>query len=564
MRFKLRTIFVSILCSLFFVQTASAQFVDVVNQSLFYDAVMYFVYEEPILTLDRDRFKPLDKITKAEYFKLLFESSGYDPIVLENADIPFHDVVGDEWFANYVEKALETEIVEFDEFEPNFKPGETVNRCDAIDWVIKLYGIDPDVVENFPNEYSDISSFDPCSNISKIAFSLELLHDHKTREFNSTKELTRAEAIHIFYQIKNNDLSITLPVETKVGSIDPQAADSTFSLFFQVWNKISDDYIEDYSEEELVYGAIAGLVNKLDDPYSIFFEPIDATDYLDALEGSFDGIGIYINQEDGKFVILTPLKGSPAEAADIKPGDIIVEVDDQVVQGIMMDELIELLRGVSGTEVKLKILRASNFYIKKVIRSHIEVPYVESEMQGDIGIIYYNQFTSNSNQQLIIELETLSAQNPNGIIIDLRNNPGGYIYSAQQLISRFIPKGESYIQIMLSNGITYEEASLGPGDFHNIPMIVLLNEGSASASEIAALALKEQNNAKIVGATSFGKGKIQEIITFNDGSSLKLSIAKWSSPNGIFIGGIGIEPDYNVQPSDTDDTQLKRAIELLN
>lgn len=564
MRFKLRTIFISILCSLFFVQTASAQFIDVVDRSLFYDAVMYFVYEEPILALDRERFKPLDKITKAEYFKLLFESSGYNPIVIENADIPFHDVVGDEWFANYVDRALETSVVEFDEFEPNFKPGETVNRCDAINWVTKLYGIDPKIVETFPSEYTDMSSLDPCSNISKIAFSLELLHDYKTREFNSEKELTRAEAIHIFYQVKNNDLSITLPKETKIGSFDPQTADSTFSLFFQVWNKISDDYIEDYDEEELVYGAISGLVNKLDDPYSIFFEPIDATDYIDTLEGSFDGIGIYINQEDGKFVILTPLKGSPAEAEDIRPGDIIVEVDDQILQGLQMNELIELLRGVSGTEVKLKILRGSNYYIKKVVRSHIEVPFVESEMREDIGILYYNQFTSNSNQQLLAELESISAQTPKGIILDLRNNPGGYIYSAQQLISEFIPKGEPYIQITLSDGTTYTEKSLGPGDLRNIPMVILINEGSASASEIAALALKERIDAQIVGATSFGKGKIQEIVTFNDGSSLKLSIAKWSSPSGIFIGGTGIEPDYSVKQSDTDDTQLKRALELLN
>lgn len=564
MRFKLRTIVISILCSLFFVQTASAQFIDVVQQSLFYDAVMYFVYEEPILAVDRERFKPLDKVTKAEYFKLLFESSGYKPIILENLDIPFHDVVGDEWFANYVNRALETNVVEFDEFEPNFKPGETVTRCDAINSVIKLYGIDPEIVDNYPNEYSDVSSLDPCSNISKIAFSLELLHDYKTREFNPTKELTRAEAIHIFYQVKNNDLSITLPKETSIGSVDPQTADSTFSLFFQVWNKVEDDYVDDYDEEELMYGAIAGLINKLDDPYSTFFEPIDASDYMEALEGSFDGIGIYINQEDGKFVVLTPLKGSPAEEEGIMPGDIIVEVDDIIVQGLQMDELVELLRGVSGTEVKLKILRSSNFYIKRIVRSHIEVPYVESEMRDGIGILYYNQFTSNSNEQLLIELESLSSQNPKGIILDLRNNPGGYIYSAQQLISKFIPKGDPYIQITMADGTNYVESSLGPGEFKDLPMVILINEGSASASEIAALALKENIDAKIVGATSFGKGKIQEIITFSDGSSLKLSIATWSSPSGIFIGGIGIQPDYNVKLGDTDDTQLNKAIDLLN
>ncbi|MFC1599742.1 S41 family peptidase [Patescibacteria group bacterium] len=565
MRFKLKNIPIAILCTLFFVQSASAQFVDVVEQSLFYDAITYFIEEVPILATDRDRFKPLDKVTKAEFFKLLYESAGYTTSD-ETFDIPFHDVVGDEWFATYVNRALENNLIEFDEFDPNFNPAETVSRCEAVNFVIKLYDIDSNIVDDIPNEYTDVSSLDLCSNTSKIAFILELLHDYKTRQFNTEKELTRAEAIHIFYKVQKNDLSINLASQSSTSSPSYSYNDKNFDLFFQIWNKVNDDYVEkdEINQSELMYGAITGMVDKLNDPYSVFFEPLDANDYKNTLEGAFEGIGIYINQIDGQFIILTPLKGSPAEEADIKPNDIIIEVDDEIVQGLDMDQLIDLLRGPAGSEVKLKIKRGSNYYFKNIVRTHIDVPYVESEIIDDIGIIYYYQFTSNSNDQFKTEIEKIIAQNPKGIIIDLRNNPGGYVYSSQLLISRFIPKGETYVNFIMADGTSYGENSLGPGDLKDYPIAVLINEGSASASEIAALALKDAAGATIIGAPSFGKEKIQEIITYNDGSSLKLSIAKWTSPNGTSVSENGIEPDYNIKLGDTEDSQLNKALQLIN
>ena len=329
---------------------------------------------------------------------------------------------------------------------------------------------------------------------------------------------------------------------------------------------MTEDYVEkdEIDQSQLIYGAITGMVENLNDPYSVFFEPVDANNYIEALEGAFEGIGIYINQENDEFVILTPLKGSPAEAADIKPGDIIVEIDDIIVQGLNMDELIELLRGASGTEVKMKIKRESNFYIKTVIRSHIEIPYVESEIIDNVGVIYYYQFTSNSHEQFKTEVDNILSRNPKGLILDLRNNPGGYVYSAQQLISRFIPQGEIYVNFIMADGSSFGENSLGPADLKDFPLVILINEGSASASEIAALALKEAAKATIVGAPSYGKERIQEIIIFNDGSSLKLSIAKWTSPNNISVGENGVQPDYNVELSDTEDTQMIKALQLIN
>jgi len=568
---KLKKVLISVFCSLFLVQNAfAAQFVDVIEQSLFYDAITYFTTEVPILATDRDTFKPLDKVTKAEFFKLLVESGGYGSFS-ESYDIPFYDVTGTEWFAPYIDKALNLNVVEFTESVPDFYPGNTVTRAEAIDWVVKFYGIDQSVVSQFPLDYNDVSPLDPFANLSKIAYQLKLLHDYKSKEFNAEKELTRAEAIHIFYQVHQNDLELSIPVADSGEDALISVNDANFALFYDVWNKVNNDYIDmdEIDKNDLIYGAISGMVYKLNDPYSVFFEPIDADTYMEALEGEFDGIGIYLNQEGKDFVILTPLKGSPAEEAGLKPNDIIIEVDEVPVSGIEIEELIEMLRGVTGTQVKLKIKRDGKYYFKYVTRSHIDIPDVESELIDDVGVIYYYQFTGNSHQQFTVELDNLLAHNPKGLVLDLRNNPGGYLYSAQQLVSRFIPSDQTYINITLASGVLYSENSLGPGDLQNTPLVVLINEGSASASEIAALALRDQKGTTIVGAQSYGKEKIQEILSYSDGSSLKLSIANWTSPTGTSVANTGITPDYLVELSDYDfetgnDKQLTKALQLIN
>lgn len=571
MQKNLKPLVFSILISIICFQTAyAAQFVDVVEQSLFYKSITYFTTEMPILATDRDRFRPLEDVNKAEFFKLLITSGGYGP-VNDMSDSPYHDVTGTEWYAPYVDKALDLNIIEFSEFNPNFNAADAVTRAQGLEWIYKFYGLDPVDFENLPIEYNDVSSIDPYVNISKLAFKLKLLHDYKSREFNGMQPFSRAEAIYVFYQIQISDLSAPVPTPNQISQSSTIKAGSDFDLFYQVWDKVNEEYIDkqDLDETELMYGAIEGLVNRIGDPYSVFFEPIDADQYQEALDGAFDGIGIYLTQKENDFVVLTPLKGSPAEEAGIEPNDIIVEIDNTPIRGLLMDDVIDLLRGETGTQVKLKINRNSNLYYKTITRSHIDIPSVESEMINNVGIIYYYQFTNTSNQLFTEEINKLTAQNPKGLVIDFRNNPGGYLFSAQQLISRFIPANEDYIKIMLTSGTTYSEKSSGPGDLKDMPLVIIINEGSASASEIAALALKDQLGAKIVGTTSFGKSKIQEIIKYNDGSYLKLSIARWLSPNGTLVEDIGITPDTIIELTDTDisnniDSQLNKAISLIN
>ncbi len=560
MNFK--RILISIICSLFFIQNAFAvQFTDVVERSLFYDAVNYFVSEVPILATDREEFNPLDKVTKAEFFKLLIRSGGYDPENKEY-DIPYGDIDGDEWFAPSINKALDLSVLNYDEFNQNFNPDHTVTRVRALSWIFEFYGINTEAVNQLPVEYIDVSPDDPHANISKIAYQFRLLHDYKTQQFNADKELTRAETVHIFYQIHQNQFELPNEHNTSDEYID--SSDANFALFYEVWSKVTVDYIDKdkIDENELIYGAISGMVMKLDDPYSVFFEPVEADLFNESLEGEFDGIGIYLTHEGSNFVILTPLKGSPAEESGLKPNDIIIEIDDKPITGMEIENVIELLRGETGTTVKLKIKRNDNYLLKYVSRAKIDVPYVESEIIDNIGVIHYYQFTTNSHTQFKSELENLINTDVDGIILDLRNNPGGYLYSAQQLVSEFLPSGTPYVNIIFADGNTYTEKSAGPGDLENIPLIVLINDGSASASEITALAFRDQLSADIVGLNSYGKTKIQEIVGFPDGSTLKLSIARWTSPNGTDVSDTGIEPDYLVRLNETD-TQLKKALNLI-
>ncbi len=272
--------------------------------------------------------------------------------------------------------------------------------------------------------------------------------------------------------------------------------------------------------------------------------------------------------ENDQVVIITPLKGSPAEDAGLKPNDKIIEVDGASVLNFSLEDVVNMLRGPEGSTVQIKILRDNMTLIKNITRATIDIPYVESEIKNGVGVIYYNQFTNNSHSQFVKQIESLTSRKVKGFVIDFRNNPGGYLSSAKQLVSHFLADGQPYVKLEFANGHTQIGKTSGSADLSEYPVVVIINGGSASASEIAALALSELYNAPIVGETSFGKGKIQEIITYDDGSSLKLSTAKWLSPLGTYIDGKGITPDYPVELNDADiersyDPQLEKALQLL-
>lgn len=537
-----------------------ANFSDVQTQSLYYDAVSYFTYEVPIIDNTPENFRPLHKVTQAEFFKMIFASAKYN---FDQTDGP--------WYEPYTQKAEDLDVITSSE-KDNFNPGDLVTREQGLNYIFDLYQTNEFGHSN-ELSYHDVEITDSYAQMSQKTFELELLSDYRSRQFNAEKSLTRAEVTHILYGIHQNSGIFHFPKDgVSQNETTPLPQDETFKILVDVLDTVTTEYVDknNIDREELIYAAIRAMVNQIGDPYSIYLTPTDASYYQESLNGnSFAGIGIYLSEEEDGITILTPLKGSPAEESGLKPNDIIVEVDDVSLANMGMEFAVEMLRGEVGTYVKLEILRDSRIKIEtKIKRELIVIPYVETEMIDNIGVIHYYQFTGNSHSQFQTEITKLLEQNPKGLILDLRNNPGGYLYSSKQLLSHFTEYGEIIANLKFANGSQRSEVSNGDADLKSYPIVILINEGSASAAEIVALALRDLNGTKIVGKTSYGKGQIQEIITYADGSSLKLSTANWYSPNGTYINKIGISPDYEITITEQDlinnnDTQLKKALSLL-
>jgi len=346
------------------------------------------------------------------------------------------------------------------------------------------------------------------------------------------------------------------------------------SLFWEVWDILEREYpFEQPSPQEKIFGAITGLVDSYGDDYSAFFEPIGNKFFEQTISGRFAGAGMEIGIRSGLLTIISPLVGSPAEKAGFKPGDIITHVDEINVIGKTFTEVLDLIRGEIGTSSTITIVRPSESVDSiniSFVRDLIQIPVLEDEVVGDTFVIHLYNFNESSEEVFLESLERFKESGKSQLILDMRNNPGGYLNSSINIASYFLPQGK--VIVRESFGIKDTEAqtfrSLGYDllSDHNYSLHIIINEGSASAAEIVAGALQEHGVARIVGVTSFGKGSVQQVIDLQQDTSLKLTIAKWLTPKGIEISNIGIKPDVVVYPGDNPviDTQLEKAIELFN
>ena len=352
-----------------------------------------------------------------------------------------------------------------------------------------------------------------------------------------------------------------------------QILDVDFSLFWTVIELAKEKYfdIDEIDDQDILYGAIEGAISALDDPYSVFLEPSDAKKFDEDVSGSFGGIGAEIGIRSNQLVIIAPLKDTPAEAAGLKAGDKILKVDDTITANFNIEKAVKLIRGEIGTEVILLILRDDWSESKEIsiIRDNIIIPTLDSEIiDGDI--IHLSLYSFNRNAQSLFRQAILSAliQNPQGMILDLRNNSGGFLDVSINLASWFLERGEVVVKEQFSSGESKDLIAIGNEALKDFPVVVLINGGSASASEILAGALRDNRGIKLIGEKSFGKGSVQEIENLKDGSSLKISIAQWLTPNGYSINEGGLEPDFEVELTEEDiendrDPQLEKAIEVL-
>lgn len=346
------------------------------------------------------------------------------------------------------------------------------------------------------------------------------------------------------------------------------------ALFWETWQLVNKRYLKaaDISDEQKVRGAAAGLVASLDDPYSQYFAPDEAEDFKSEVQGNFGGIGAQMDTKDGIVTVVAPLKGSPAEAAGLKPGDQVLFVDATSTQGYSAEDAVGIIRGPVGTSVKLTIKRDGLKALKEItiVRKDIVVPTIDLTMEdGGIAYIQLYQFNANAEDLFLNAIREAALNGTRGVVLDLRGNPGGYLSVAVRLASWFLPRGTLVVSQQGRDGTKTEAMRAnGNGALAKIPTVVLIDEGSASASEILAGALRDQRNIQLVGQQSFGKGTVQEIQDLSDGSIVKLTVAHWVLPSGHVLEGAGLKPDYEVKLTDDDvknnrDPQLDKALQVM-
>ncbi len=340
-----------------------------------------------------------------------------------------------------------------------------------------------------------------------------------------------------------------------------------YALYWDVYRRLETQYPKPIDKQELLYGAIRGTVAALGDRFSLFLSPSEANRFFEDIKGEFSGIGAEISQEQDLFVIVAPLPGSPAEAAGLKANDAIVSVDGKESQGMQFNELINAIRGPKGSTVKLGILREGFDEPKEfaLTRDTITVASTTYTLRPDgLAYVKISQFSDDTTAELDKAADDILAKHATGIIVDLRNDPGGYLETAIDVSSFFLDHG-TVVSEERKGGDTESFAVSHEPRLKDIPLVVLVNGGSASASEIFAGAMQDTGRAKLVGVKTFGKGSVQEVQRLADGSALRLTIAKWLTPNGREINGTGIEPDFEVRADATADSdpQLDKAVELL-
>jgi len=360
--------------------------------------------------------------------------------------------------------------------------------------------------------------------------------------------------------------------ETVTG--DPQQQ-VDMSLMWNVWSLLQDKYIEpgDLKTNEMILGAVHGMVAAVGDPYTVFMSPVESTDFRDSLSGHLEGIGAQLTQSGGNVLVVSPLKGSPAEKVGLQSQDWIVEVDGKDVTGQSLEQIVTQVRGPKGTTVKVGVVRKGlgEILTLSMVRDSITVPSTEYEVRhgtgGDVGYLAINQFGDETVNEVRSILTDVDPAKLKGFIIDLRFNGGGYLDGAVDLVSMF--QQEGLVVSVQGKGTDIERHEVtGQAILPTIPLVVLVNEGSASASEITAGALQDNKRATIVGVKSFGKGTVQEVINLKDGTSLRVTIAHWLTPSGRNLSKEGVMPDIIVERTREQmiaeqDPQLNAAMKIL-
>ncbi len=356
---------------------------------------------------------------------------------------------------------------------------------------------------------------------------------------------------------------------------------SDFSPFWNAIQLIKDKYVDikEVKDDDVLRGAISGAINSLKDPYTAYFPPTDAKKFSEDLNGSFGGIGAEIGVRNQQLVVIAPLKNNPAEKAGVLAGDVILKINDTVVTpDLSVEEAVKLIRGEAKTFVTLSLFRDVWKEAKeiKIMRDIVNVPTLDTTIKTiktkdgkEINVAHIALYNFNANASSLFYQSALSSllKGAKGIVLDLRNNPGGYLDVSVDIAGWFVKRGETVVRERFRSGDEHVFRATGNASLVELPVVVLVNSGSASASEILAGALRDLRNIKLVGEKTFGKGSVQEVENLKDGSTVKVTVAKWFTPNGFGIDKTGLVPDIEVkndgEKNPSNDAQLEKALGVL-
>ncbi len=512
------------------------------------------------------KFYPKRPITRAEFLTMGLLAAGVDVDKLtSDTGTRFADVPADSWFAPFVVEADRFGILA--DYQTKLIPRRPVSRGEAAKLGLALFGIGvPPTIVKEDFGFRDVPSRHLYAPYVYRAVKAGVLKPLTDTKFGVVRQLTRGAAAQLFYELANYEEGPVIVIQTGGGF--GGGTIPNIGLLEAVWSQVVNKFLfeEQVDETVMLQEAAKGIVNSLGDPYSTFFTPAATRAFSDDLSGEVEGIGAYLSVDDetGEVIIVSPIKGSPAEAAGLKPNDVITAVNDESVEGLTVGEVANKIKGPANTAIKITIRRGRQSLNFTITRARVEVKSVELTYNGDIAIISVSQFGATTAQEFDEAAAAVVARKPSGLILDLRNNPGGLLNTAVDMLGYFLP----------NNSVAATARYRNPGHdtvyrtdrtptLSGFRLLVLTNKGSASASEIVAGALQDHNVGAIMGETTFGKGTVQELSFFSDGTALKLTIAHWLSPDFQPIEGNGITPDIEVVADENTpaDEVMQKALE---
>lgn len=445
------------------------------------------------------------------------------------------------------------------------RPIDTLHRYEALKMLLNIEGVpilrvlrDEDRTHNF----SDVKKDTEMEFIMMTSINRDLVRPVSARVSGAKQYMTRGEYINAVYRsglVGHADFIFEKPQsfytddDMMIPFIDiyaePIGSIPRYDVFLTIWDILANNhlYSENFDPEKAMNKILEALPQVLEDPYTAFMDSDENESFQDSIRGDFEGIGAYISKEGEDLVIVSPIKKTPADKAGLKSGDIVVKINGESTKELSLRDAVKKIKGPRDTKVTLTIRRNGSEFPVSIVRAYVEIPAVEFEMREN-NVMYINmyQFSENAEMEFKKAVDAVQSRNVSAVVLDLRNNPGGLLSSVEKISGYFVGGNKTIVKVEYRN-VLQELLSAGKGELGAYPLAVLINKGSASASEILAGVIQDYGVGKVVGTTSFGKGTVQEILPFFDGSSFRYTVARWLTPKGHSIDKNGIKPDFEAE-----------------